>query len=75
MAESEKLGHLIRLIPKNFGTTVILVEHDVALVAAVSDKIVVLDFGKKIGEGSSADMQHDARVIAAYLGEDIPEVV
>jgi branched-chain amino acid transport system ATP-binding protein len=66
-AEKEDLMRLIRAI-RDQGYTVLLIEHDMSLVMGVTDRIVVLDFGKKIAEGSPEAIRNNPRVIEAYLG-------
>jgi branched-chain amino acid transport system ATP-binding protein len=66
-AEKDDLMELIRKI-RDDGYTVLLIEHDMRLVMNVTDRIVVLEFGKKIAEGAPAEIRDNPAVIAAYLG-------
>ena len=63
------LAELIRKI-RDLGVTVVLVEHDMELVMDICDRIVVLNLGQKLAEGTPREIQDNPEVIAAYLGDD-----
>ena len=68
--ETEHLGQLIRRIPEDFDALVVLVDHDMSLVSACCATTAVLDFGKLIASGTTADVLRDEHVIRAYLGTE-----
>ena len=67
--EKKAMSSLIRRVREHYDVTFLIVEHDMPVLMGISDKIVVLDFGRKIAEGSAIEIQNNPQVIAAYLGD------
>jgi branched-chain amino acid transport system ATP-binding protein len=66
--EKEDMSRFILSVNDEFGTTICLIEHDMGVVMDLSDRVVVMDYGKKIGDGTPAEVRSNQAVIDAYLG-------
>lgn len=66
--EKQDMSRFILDVNEEFGTTIVLIEHDMGVVMDISDRVVVLDYGKKIGDGTPHEVRSNEAVIRAYLG-------
>ena len=66
--EKQDMSRFILDVNEEFGTTIVLIEHDMGVVMDISDRVVVLDYGKKIADGTPDEVLHNEEVIKAYLG-------
>ena len=70
LEETEDMARFILDVNEEWGTTIVLIEHDMGVVMDVSDTICVLDFGVKIAEGTPKEIRENPKVVSAYLGEE-----
>jgi branched-chain amino acid transport system ATP-binding protein len=68
LEEKQDMCRFILDVNDEFGTTIVLIEHDMGVVMDISDRVVVLDYGKKIGDGEPEEVRNNEDVIRAYLG-------
>jgi branched-chain amino acid transport system ATP-binding protein len=66
--EKTELGRFISNVNQALKTTIVLIEHDIGVVMGLSHHVVVLDYGKKVGDGTPEEVRRNPEVIAAYLG-------
>ena len=68
LEEKQDMCRFVLDVNDEFGTTIVLIEHDMSVVMDISDRVVVLDYGKKIGDGTPQEVRNSPEVIKAYLG-------
>jgi branched-chain amino acid transport system ATP-binding protein len=66
--EKQDMSRFILDVNDEYGTTIVLIEHDMGVVMDISDRVVVLDYGKKIGDGMPDEVRRNPDVVQAYLG-------
>jgi hypothetical protein len=71
--EKQDMCRFVLDVNEEFGTTIVLIEHDMGVVMDISDRVVVLDYGKKIGDGTPDEVRNNEEVISAYLGTSVTE--
>jgi len=71
--EKEDMARFVLDVNEEHGVTIVLIEHDMGVVMDISDQVVVLDFGRKIGDGTPEEVRHNPEVVRAYLGEDLEQ--
>lgn len=71
LEETERMARIVHRVREKFDTTILLVEHDMAFVMDLADRVVVLDFGEVIGIGTPDEVRANSRVVAAYLGGSV----
>ena len=74
LEETEDIARFILDVKEELGVTQLLVDHDMGVVLDIADRVIVLDFGQKIAEGTSAEIRAHPDVVRAYLGEALTGV-